>query len=66
MLATATVVSVGTVVLAAGGPAGAVPAHKASAAGRSADFNGDGYGDLAIAAEGYMAVMYGTKTGLSA
>ncbi|MFD8739735.1 FG-GAP and VCBS repeat-containing protein [Streptomyces sp. NPDC059618] len=65
-LATVTAVSVGTVVLGAGGPAGAAPASKASAAGKSADFNGDGYGDLAVSANGYVAVMYGTRTGLSA
>ncbi|POX58184.1 hypothetical protein C3492_39035, partial [Streptomyces sp. Ru62] len=66
MLATVTAMSMGAVVLGAGSPAGAVPNPKASAAGRSADFNGDGYGDLAVAAKGYMTVMYGTKTGLSA
>ncbi|MFJ9039932.1 hypothetical protein ACIRF8_25490 [Streptomyces sp. NPDC102406] len=35
------------------------------AAGKSADFNGDGYGDLGISANGHAVVMYGTKTGLS-
>ncbi|MFD5817187.1 FG-GAP and VCBS repeat-containing protein [Streptomyces sp. NPDC127038] len=65
-LATVTAVSVGTVVLGAGGPAAAAPVSKASAAGKSADFNRDGYGDLAVSASGYVAVMYGTKTGLSA
>ncbi|MEU0434890.1 FG-GAP repeat protein [Streptomyces sp. NPDC006290] len=66
VLATATAMAVGTAVLGAGGPAGAVPGPKASAAGKSADFNGDGYGDLAVSANGCVAVMYGTKTGLSA
>ncbi|WRZ91575.1 FG-GAP and VCBS repeat-containing protein [Streptomyces sp. NBC_01007] len=65
MLATVTAVSVGTVVLGAGTPAGAVPGSKASAAGKSADFNGDGYGDLGISANGHAVVMYGAKTGLS-
>ncbi|MEW2624945.1 FG-GAP and VCBS repeat-containing protein [Streptomyces sp. NPDC048106] len=66
VLATATAVSMGATVLSAGGPAGAVPNSKAPATGKKADFNGDGYGDLAISANGYVAVMYGTKTGLSA
>ncbi|MFF3406754.1 hypothetical protein ACFYW8_11150 [Streptomyces sp. NPDC002742] len=66
MLATVTAVSVGTAVLGTGAPAGAVPSSKAPATGKSADFNGDGYGDLAVSANGYVAVMYGTKTGLSA
>ncbi|MEU1401706.1 FG-GAP repeat protein [Streptomyces sp. NPDC005728] len=48
VLATATVVSVGTAVLGAGGPACAVPNSKAPATGKKADFNGDGYGDIAI------------------
>ncbi|MCT9008226.1 FG-GAP and VCBS repeat-containing protein [Streptomyces rhizosphaerihabitans] len=65
MLATVTAVSVGTVVLGAGSPAGAAPGSKASAAGKSADFNGDGYGDLGISANGHAVVMYGAKTGLS-
>ncbi|MET8134511.1 FG-GAP and VCBS repeat-containing protein [Streptomyces sp. NPDC005251] len=66
VLATVTAASLGTAVLGAGAPAGAVPGSKAPAAGKSADFNGDGYGDLAVSANGYVAVMYGTKTGLSA
>ncbi|MFH8338856.1 FG-GAP and VCBS repeat-containing protein [Streptomyces sp. AM6-12] len=65
-LATATAVSVGAVVLGAGGPAGAVTNAKAPATGKKADFNGDGYGDLAISGNGYVTVMYGTKTGLTA
>ncbi|MFB7242262.1 FG-GAP and VCBS repeat-containing protein [Streptomyces populi] len=65
VLATVTAMSVGTVVLSAGSPAGAVPGSRASAAGKSADFNGDGYGDLAVSANGYAVVMYGTRTGLS-
>ncbi|MGW2784251.1 FG-GAP and VCBS repeat-containing protein [Streptomyces populi] len=64
-LATVTAVSMGTVVLGAGSPAGAVPGSRASAAGESADFNGDGYGDLAVSANGHAVVMYGAKTGLS-
>ncbi|MER6342992.1 FG-GAP and VCBS repeat-containing protein [Streptomyces sp. NPDC001595] len=59
----------------------AVPAVQASAAGPAAaaelrdDFNGDGYADLAVAAPeatvdgkvkaGYVAVLYGTASGLS-
>ncbi|MEV8037190.1 hypothetical protein [Streptomyces sp. NPDC086182] len=66
MLATVTAVSVGTAVLGTGAPAGAVPSSKAPTTGKSADFNGGGYGDLAVSANGYVAVMYGTKTGLSA
>ncbi|MFH9939555.1 FG-GAP and VCBS repeat-containing protein [Streptomyces murinus] len=66
VLATATAVSVGAAVLGAGGPAGAMSNAKAPATGEKADFNGDGYADLAISANGYVTVMYGTKTGLSA
>jgi len=66
VLATVTAVSMGAVVLGAGSPAGAVPGSRASAAGRTADFNGDGHGDLAVSANGHVAVMYGTRTGLSA
>ncbi|MGW2785514.1 FG-GAP repeat protein [Streptomyces populi] len=65
VLATVTAVSMGAVVLGAGSPACAVPGSRASAAGRTADFNGDGYGDLAVSANGHVAVMYGTRTGLS-
>ncbi|MEU6274054.1 FG-GAP repeat protein [Streptomyces populi] len=65
-MATVTAVSMGAVVLSAGPPAGAVPGSRAPAARKSADFNGDGYGDLAVSANGYVAVMYGTRTGLSA
>ena len=50
----------------AGGPAGAVPNAKAPATGQKADFNGDGYADLAVSGNGYVTVMYGTKSGLTA
>ncbi|MEU8031748.1 FG-GAP and VCBS repeat-containing protein [Streptomyces sp. NPDC049099] len=67
-LATATLVSAGSVVLGAGGPAVAAgsTATTASAAGETADFNKDGYGDLAVSAHGCVVVMYGTATGLTA
>ncbi|MEU6464544.1 FG-GAP and VCBS repeat-containing protein [Streptomyces sp. NPDC046976] len=66
VLATATAVSVGAAVLGAGGPAGAVPNAKGPATGQKADFNGDGYADLAVSGNGYVTVMYGTKSGLTA
>ncbi|MFK4150020.1 FG-GAP and VCBS repeat-containing protein [Streptomyces sp. NPDC004065] len=65
VLATVTAVSMGAIVLSAGSPAGAVSASRASAAGKPADFNGDGYGDLAVSAKDHVAVMYGSKSGLS-
>ncbi|MFC9926862.1 FG-GAP and VCBS repeat-containing protein [Streptomyces sp. NPDC127190] len=66
-LATATLVSAGSVVLGLGGPAVAAgtTATTASAAGKTADFNGDGYGDIAVSANGYITVLYGTATGLT-
>ncbi|MFI7415414.1 FG-GAP repeat domain-containing protein [Streptomyces sp. NPDC049627] len=61
-----------------GASVGAVPvgsAQAAAAAGVRQDFNGDGYGDLAVAAShatvngkaeaGYVAVLYGSARGLS-
>ncbi|MFJ9029049.1 FG-GAP-like repeat-containing protein [Streptomyces sp. NPDC102274] len=65
---TASAALISGLLLAAGGSAVAAPS------GVRGDFNGDGYGDLAIAAPlgkvsgkagaGYVAVVYGTKNGL--
>ncbi|WP_330235862.1 FG-GAP and VCBS repeat-containing protein [Streptomyces sp. NBC_00566] len=66
VLATATVVSLGAVVLGSGAPAGAASAAKAPATGKRTDFNGDGYADLAVTSRDAVTVLYGGKTGLSA
>ncbi|MEV7197203.1 FG-GAP-like repeat-containing protein [Streptomyces sp. NPDC093510] len=68
----ATAALTGSLLAAASAPAGAEPAQGTGQV--RADFNGDGYGDLAIAAPvakisgktgaGYVAVVYGTASGL--
>ncbi|MFF9406565.1 FG-GAP repeat protein [Streptomyces anandii] len=69
VIATVTAVSASAVVLGAGGAATAAPAGAAgaaaSAAGKQADFNGDGYGDLALSGGRAVTVMFGGAGGLS-
>lgn len=61
VLATATVVSLGAVVLGSGAPAGAASAAKAPATGKRTDFNGDGYADLAVTSRDAVTVLYGGR-----
>ncbi|KUL50069.1 MULTISPECIES: FG-GAP-like repeat-containing protein [unclassified Streptomyces] len=70
----ATAALTGSLLAAGSAPAGAAPAPAPGEDRIRADFNGDGYGDLAIAAPtarisgksgaGYVAVVYGTARGL--